>query len=216
MSLSCRVPRCAASPYVAADDAFVLCVPVGVHATDLLADVPFPCRAVLVCMHAVFRYSKDADAVLLVSQGHYDACNATQPAQRLDGGDSRFVFDHSGPYYFISPDAARCRAGERLVVVVLAVRGDGDGGTPSSSPPPVATPAPSALPTPPPPPHHVPGKNASSPSQGPAPSPALAPAPDANGTSSSPPSPSSAVAAFRGGFLLACLLSVTAGAAILV
>nr|ACG42745.1 early nodulin 20 precursor [Zea mays] len=110
----------------------------------------------------VFRYSKDADAVLLVSQGHYDACNAAQPAQRLDGGDSRFVFDHSGPYYFISPDAARCRAGERLVVVVLAVRGDGDGdGTPSSSPPPVATPAPSALPTPPPPPHHVPGKNAS-------------------------------------------------------
>lgn len=165
-------------------------------------------------MHAVFRYSKDADAVLLVSKGNYDACNATQPAQRLDGGDSRFVFDHSGPYFFISPDAARCRAGERLVVVVLAVRGDG---TPSSSPPPVATPAPSALPTPPPPPHHVPGKNASSPSQGPAPSPALAPAPapDANGTSSSPPSPSSAVAAFRGGFLLACLLSVTAGAAII-
>ncbi|XP_066310806.1 early nodulin-like protein 18 [Miscanthus floridulus] len=170
----------------------------------------------------VFRYNKGADAVLVVSQGHYDACNATEPALRLDDGDSRFVFHASGAYFFISPDAARCRAGERLIVVVLAVRDDVTSSSPppkpSSSPapppptstsPPPPPPAPHALPTPPPP-HPVPGKNASSPSQSPVPAPA--PAPGTNGTSSPPPSPSSAIA-FRGGFLTCLLIG---GAAILV
>jgi len=56
---------------------------------------------------AVFRYNKDADAVLVVTPSHYDACNTTEPALRLAGGDSRFVFDASGPYFFISADEGR-------------------------------------------------------------------------------------------------------------
>jgi len=161
---------------------------------------------------AVFRYNKDADAVLVVTPKHYDACNTTEPVLRLVGGDSRFVFDASGPYFFISADEGRCRAGERLIVVVLAVRNNGAANTPSPAlppkssssppapPPPAATPAPHALPPPPPA-----GKNASS-------SPAPATAPAATNVTSSPPSPSSA-GALKGG-VLACL--IVGAAAILV
>ncbi|RCV25141.1 hypothetical protein SEVIR_5G141000v4 [Setaria viridis] len=143
----------------------------------------------------VFRYNKDVDAVLVVSQSHYDACNTTEPILRLGGGDSRFVFNSSGPYFFISADTGRCKAGERLIVVVLAVRNNG-GNAPSSpsltppppkssssptSPSPVATPAPRASPRPPSPP-----KSSSSPTTSP-PSVATTPAPRA----SPPPPPSS-------------------------
>ncbi|XP_039809520.1 early nodulin-like protein 1 [Panicum virgatum] len=149
----------------------------------------------------VFRYNKDADAVLVVTPSHYDACNTTEPVLRLGGGDSRFVFNASGPYFFISADEGRCRAGERLIVVVLAVRNNGGGNSsPPTSPPPAAAPAPHALPPPPPA-----GKNASS-------SPAPATAPAATNVTSSPPSPSSA-GALKGG-VLACL--IVGGAAILV
>ncbi|XP_062200087.1 early nodulin-like protein 18 [Phragmites australis] len=166
----------------------------------------------------VFRYSKDADAVLVVSQSHYDACNTTDPFLRLDGGDSVFVLRNSGPYFFISGDAGRCRAGERLIVVALAVRNRDKGNTPSpslppppptssspsshpapsKSPPPVPAPAPRALPPPPPA-----ARNASMPS--PSPANATAPAPGTNGTSSA--------SALRAG-VLACL--VVGGAVILV
>ncbi|KAJ1282127.1 hypothetical protein BS78_03G026400 [Paspalum vaginatum] len=167
----------------------------------------------------VFRYNKDADAVARVSPSHYDTCNATQPILRLDGGDSRFVVDASGPYFFIAADAARCWAGQRLIVVVLAVRDRGGSGTESSSPPPLSpppslaspppVPAPAPRPSPtttatPPPLPPAPGNNNAS-----SPYPAPVPAPGHhNGTSS----PSSA-AAMRAGVHLACLLM--GGAAIL-
>ncbi|CAO2194096.1 unnamed protein product [Urochloa humidicola] len=148
----------------------------------------------------VFRYNKDADAVLVVTPSHYDTCNTTQPNLRLAGGDSRFVFNASGPYFFISADAGRCKAGERLIVVVLAVRNNNGGNTPSSpptlsppvpppkssssSPPPAATPAPLPEPTPP--------KSPSSPTSSPppvatpAPPHALAKPPPAGMNASSP------------------------------
>ncbi|CAO2199449.1 unnamed protein product [Urochloa humidicola] len=150
----------------------------------------------------VFRYNKDADAVLVVTPSHYDTCNTTQPNLRLAGGHSRFVFSATGPYFFISADAGRCKAGERLIVVVLAVRNNNGGGgnTPSSpptlsppvpppkssssSPPPAATPAPRPEPTPP--------KSPSSPTSSPppvatpAPPHALAPPPPAGMNASSP------------------------------
>ncbi|CAL4952210.1 unnamed protein product [Urochloa decumbens] len=188
----------------------------------------------------VFRYNKDVDAVLVVTPSHYDACNATEPSLRLTGGESRFVFNASGPYFFISADAGRCKAGERLIVVVLAVRNNNNNtpssptlsppksssSSPTTSPPPAATPAPRAVPTPPkspsspasPPPVATPAPHAPDASS-PSTSPVLAPAPapagtTANGTStSSPPSPSSAAAALRGG-VLACLVII--GTAILV
>uniref|UniRef100_A0A0E0JFB0 Phytocyanin domain-containing protein n=1 Tax=Oryza punctata TaxID=4537 RepID=A0A0E0JFB0_ORYPU len=68
----------------------------------------------------VFRYNKEKDSVVVVSQSHYDGCNATDPLLRDAGGESTFVFDNSGPFFFISGDSGRCQAGERLIVVVLA------------------------------------------------------------------------------------------------
>uniref|UniRef100_M8CA08 Uncharacterized protein n=1 Tax=Aegilops tauschii TaxID=37682 RepID=M8CA08_AEGTA len=55
------------------------------------------------------------DSVLVVSQSHYDACNTSDPFMRLGGGESGFVLSHSGPYFFISGDAARCQAVTPLV-----------------------------------------------------------------------------------------------------
>ncbi|TVU22771.1 hypothetical protein EJB05_32489, partial [Eragrostis curvula] len=176
----------------------------------------------------VFRYDKNVDAVLRVSQSHYDACNTTEPWKRLDGGDDRFTFDVSGPFFFISGDARRCQAGERLIVVVLAIRNNAPSPLPLSPPPPPKSasssspaPPPPAAPTPasPPPvpsptPHAVlsppsaSAGNASSPS----PAPLIAPVPGTkNGTS--PRSTSSSAVALRAG-VLACLL-IGAAAAVL-
>lgn len=188
---------------------------------------------------AVFRYNKE-DSVVVVSQGHYDGCNATDPLLRDAGGDSTFVFDSSGPFFFISGDPARCQAGERLIVVVLAVRGNA-----------------TATPTTPrrrqpfrrPPPHarlrrrrprertarrgrrrhpfqHRPlqarrrRRHLSGWGNFTAPSPAggmnfTAPAPGTNGTAAPPPRPSSAPSV-RGGALLMLLVVATAGAMALV
>lgn len=191
---------------------------------------------------AVFRYNKE-DSVVVVSQGHYDGCNATDPLLRDAGGDSTFVFDSSGPFFFISGDPARCQAGERLIVVVLAVRGNGTATptTPSPPPPPTVPAAPTPRPSPPPPaagtngtarapspPVPAPAPAGSPPPPPPppaggnftAPSPAggmnfTAPAPGTNGTAAPPPRPSSAPSV-RGGALLMLLVVATAGAMALV
>ncbi|XP_040384047.1 early nodulin-like protein 1, partial [Oryza brachyantha] len=166
----------------------------------------------------VFRYSKEKDSVVVVSQSHYDACNATDPILRDVGGDSTFVFDSSGPFFFISGDAARCQAGERLIVVVLAVRSNATT-SPSPPPPPPAVPAPTPRSPPPP----AAGTNGTAPPvPAPAPAPGAPPSPaggnstspaptGTNGTSSSPPPPRpSSASSHRGGALL--LLAVIAGA----
>ncbi|KAG8052909.1 hypothetical protein GUJ93_ZPchr0001g30915 [Zizania palustris] len=171
----------------------------------------------------VFRYRKEEDSVAVVSQSHYDACNATEPLQRLDGGDSVFVFNHSGPFFFISGDARRCQAGERLIVVVLAVRSNTPSPPTSPTPPSPPVPAPSPHSMPPPPP--APGTNGTTASPpvvpalapcSPPPSPAVenstAPAPGtANATASPPPPPPpSSASALRGGTLLLLLVIVGA------
>ncbi|CAO2181291.1 unnamed protein product [Urochloa humidicola] len=189
----------------------------------------------------VFRYNKDADAVLVVTPSHYDACNTTQPNLRLAGGDSRFVFSASGPYFFISADAGRCKAGERLIVVVLAVRNNnaGGGNTPSSptlSPPHKSSPPtspPSALPTPPSPPKSPASPTTAPPVTAPAAPHALAPPPASGEKNASSPStapvlapapapapagtngtsslPSPSSAAALRGGVLACLLIIGSG-----
>ncbi|KAL6838682.1 hypothetical protein ACP4OV_031396 [Aristida adscensionis] len=173
----------------------------------------------------VFRYSPKDDAVLVVAQSQYDACNTTGPDQRLADGDSVYVLTRSGPHFFISGDAGRCRAGERLVVVVLAVR-NYTPAAPSASPPPPPASSRNASSAPPPAksPPHVPvpapaprapasppaARNASAPSPS-STAPAPAPAPGTNRTSSKPSH--SSAQALRAG-VLACL--VIAGGAILV
>ncbi|XP_059625380.1 early nodulin-like protein 18 [Cornus florida] len=40
----------------------------------------------------------------------------------MDDGDSVFKFDRSGPFFFISGNKENCQKGQKLIVVVLAVR----------------------------------------------------------------------------------------------
>ncbi|CAL9049580.1 unnamed protein product [Musa banksii] len=129
----------------------------------------------------VFRYKNGTDSVLVVTKQDYDACNVSNPIQKLEGGDSMFNLDRSGPFFFISGVPDNCRKGQKLVVVVLAVR---NGGKPSPSPPspPPAAVSPSPL-APSEPPTSSP---ASSPPLPPSPSSSASPSP-----SPSAPSPAS-------------------------
>ncbi|XP_022748933.1 early nodulin-like protein 2 [Durio zibethinus] len=69
-----------------------------------------------------FKYKKGSDSVLLVPREDYDSCNTKNPIQSLTEGDSIFTFDRSGPFFFISGNADNCNKGQKLIVVVMAVR----------------------------------------------------------------------------------------------
>ncbi|XP_058211096.1 early nodulin-like protein 1 isoform X3 [Rhododendron vialii] len=88
-----------------------------------------------------FKYNKGTDSVFVVNKQDYDTCNTQNPIMKMDGGDSVFKFDRSGPFYFISGNKDNCDKGQKLPVVVMAVR-NSKKPTPPSTPPPVAqTPA---------------------------------------------------------------------------
>ncbi|XP_011098289.1 early nodulin-like protein 1 [Sesamum indicum] len=133
----------------------------------------------------LFKYKKGSDSVLVVNKDDYDNCNTGNPILKLDDGNSVFKFDRSGPFFFISGNKANCDQGQKLIIVVLAVR--------NRPPPPPNAPVPSAAPP----------KSSSSPSPSPtggAPSPAsspLSPSPagEAPSPATSPLSPSPSVGA---------------------
>ncbi|XP_057450988.1 early nodulin-like protein 3 [Lotus japonicus] len=68
-----------------------------------------------------FKYKKGSDSVAVVTKEDYDACNPKNPIHIMDGGDSTFQFDRSGPFFFISGNVENCQHGQKLIVVVLAV-----------------------------------------------------------------------------------------------
>ncbi|KAF0902279.1 hypothetical protein E2562_015504 [Oryza meyeriana var. granulata] len=148
----------------------------------------------------LFLYPKETDTVLVVDQGAYDACNtsASFAGGRFDDGSTVFTFDRSGPFFFISGNEANCRAGEKLIVVVMADR-SGRHTPPPAVPPPVApmptpessppSPAPTATPTPSLAPSPAPSVSPMAPAPAPSPG-ALAPTPAPTTTTpSSPPAP---------------------------
>ena len=71
---------------------------------------------------AVFKYEKGQNSVLVVSQEAYSNCNVESPIQKFADGNTEFKFDRSGPFFFIAGNADSCRKGQRLIVVVLALR----------------------------------------------------------------------------------------------
>uniref|UniRef100_A0A7N0SW62 Phytocyanin domain-containing protein n=1 Tax=Kalanchoe fedtschenkoi TaxID=63787 RepID=A0A7N0SW62_KALFE len=95
-----------------------------------------------------FKYDKNTDSVLFVDEEDYKNCNPNKPLLKLEGGDSVFKFDRSGPFFFITANATNCQRGQKLIVVVLAVRSPPP---PPHVQPPAATPPPSPAPTSPPP-----------------------------------------------------------------
>lgn len=52
----------------------------------------------------------------------YDSCNINHPKQKMDDGDSSFKLCHSGLYFFISGNVDHCKQGQKLIVLVMAVR----------------------------------------------------------------------------------------------
>lgn len=70
----------------------------------------------------MFKYKSGSDSVLVVKKEDYDSCNTNNAMQEMDGGDSLFTFEKSGPFFFISGNAQNCQRGQKLTVVVLAVR----------------------------------------------------------------------------------------------
>ncbi|EEC71471.1 hypothetical protein OsI_03725 [Oryza sativa Indica Group] len=64
-------------------------------------------------------------SVLQVMEGDFDTCSTGNPVQRLEdvaAGRSVFRFDRSGPFFFISGDEDRCQKGQKLYIIVMAVR----------------------------------------------------------------------------------------------
>ncbi|GAU27137.1 hypothetical protein TSUD_104460 [Trifolium subterraneum] len=114
-----------------------------------------------------FKYNKGSDSVLVVSKEDYYSCNIGNPIQKLDGGDSTFTFDKSGPFFFISGNVENCKKGQKLIVVVLSPNHHRKQG-PSASPPSWNAPSPAWTPA------CTPKSNAPSPSWK-VPSPALTP-----------------------------------------
>ncbi|GJM93263.1 hypothetical protein PR202_ga09808 [Eleusine coracana subsp. coracana] len=60
---------------------------------------------------AVFK--KGADSVLVVDKHHFDACDGNDPIDVLPHGNSAYVLDRVGPFYFISDDANKCEKGKK-------------------------------------------------------------------------------------------------------
>lgn len=94
-------------------------------------------------LSTVFKYNKGSDSVLVVTKDDYFSCNTKNPITSLTDGESVFKFDRSGPFFFVSGNVDNCRKGQKLVVVVLAVRDK------PHRPPPAATPPASSSPPPP-------------------------------------------------------------------
>ncbi|KAL0354228.1 UNVERIFIED_CONTAM: Early nodulin-like protein 2 [Sesamum angustifolium] len=97
----------------------------------------------------LFRYKKGQDSVLVVSKDDYSKCNKDNPIKNLKDGDSKFKFEKSGPFFFISGHDQNCEKGEKFIVVVLSHHHHG---TPVSAPslspeahlrPPSSSPSPS-------------------------------------------------------------------------
>ncbi|XP_058218497.1 early nodulin-like protein 3 [Rhododendron vialii] len=82
----------------------------------------------------IFKYNKGSDSVLIVKKNDYYNCNKAKPIQSLSGGDSVYKIDRSGPIFFISGEAENCNKGQKLEIIVLAVRNNTTHKAPSPTP----------------------------------------------------------------------------------
>ncbi|CAN1828666.1 Early nodulin-like protein 2 [Linum perenne] len=148
----------------------------------------------------VFKYKEGEDTVVEVTKADYDECDVSNPVRTMRSGSSVVRFDRSGPFYFVSGKKKNCVGGQKLVVVVLAVR-PAIRAPPSSSPSPVPSippksqaPSPSPVPSVPPK-SQAPSPGGDAPEFAPRPS-AAAPTPSPiSATPASSPSPISATPA---------------------
>ncbi|XP_054817138.1 early nodulin-like protein 2 [Prosopis cineraria] len=92
-----------------------------------------------------FKYKKGSDSVFVVKEEDYDSCNTKSPLQKMEDGQSSFILNRSGPFYFISGKSEHCLRGQKLIVVVMAVRHKPHSPpTPAPATPPTVAPSPEA------------------------------------------------------------------------
>ncbi|KFK25666.1 hypothetical protein AALP_AA8G143900 [Arabis alpina] len=65
-----------------------------------------------------FKYKKDS--VMQVTNEDYKQCNSSHPRFYSNTGKTRFMFDHSVPYYFISGMSGHCEKGQKMIVEVIS------------------------------------------------------------------------------------------------
>ncbi|KAJ8622104.1 hypothetical protein MRB53_030633 [Persea americana] len=107
----------------------------------------------------LFVYPPGKDSVLHVKKDDYYNCNTKSFLEYYNDGNTPFIFNQSGPHYFISGNEENCLKNESMVVIVMAGRSKMSNSTinttaPSPSPyspsnPPEinpTSPSPSALP----------------------------------------------------------------------
>lgn len=108
-------------------------------------------------VNADFKYKKGSDSVMVVKKEDYGSCNTKSPIRKMDDGVSTFTFDKSGPFFFISGNAKNCKEGQKLIVVVMAVRSNkphppspaaAPAPSPASASPPAVLPTPGVSPQP--------------------------------------------------------------------
>ncbi|XP_021761216.1 mavicyanin-like [Chenopodium quinoa] len=66
-----------------------------------------------------FKYKKDS--VMVVSDAEYSKCGSSQPLFFANTGDTTFVLDRPGLFYFLSGVAGHCQRGQKMIIKVLDV-----------------------------------------------------------------------------------------------
>lgn len=74
------------------------------------------------------------DSVMVVNEAHYKACNANNAISKHSDGKTIIKLDHDGLFYFISGKMENCRAGQKLIVDVLADHYGTDDSSPAPAP----------------------------------------------------------------------------------
>ncbi|CAM0145868.1 unnamed protein product [Urochloa decumbens] len=80
-------------------------------------------------MRADFKYDKEEDSVMVVTEDDYNNCRATHPIFFSNNGDTEVELDRPGVFHFISGVEGHCERGQRMVVKVVGQ------GTPPPAPP---------------------------------------------------------------------------------
>ncbi|KAG6585501.1 Early nodulin-like protein 1, partial [Cucurbita argyrosperma subsp. sororia] len=89
----------------------------------------------------VWNYEEGKDSVLKVRKEDYEACNITNPQEKLEDGSAKVELHNPGPIYFISGVKGHCEQGLKLVVVVMTPRHRFIGISPAPSPAEIEAPA---------------------------------------------------------------------------
>ncbi|XP_057804629.1 early nodulin-like protein 6 [Salvia miltiorrhiza] len=65
------------------------------------------------------RFAYKKDSVMVVTEEEYEKCRSSHPVFFANNGDTAFVLERPGLFYFISGVATHCQRGLKMIVKVL-------------------------------------------------------------------------------------------------